>query len=259
MTDASPAGDPPSESKQSGHPIIKRLVVLAVFVGLIAIVLSTGVQDMLSFEGLRQNRETLLQFVAENYLGAVAVFIAVYILAVTFSIPGAVWLSISGGFIFSAGPATVYIVIAATIGATLVFLLARYVLGNMLRSKAGGAIERMRAGFQEDAFSYMLVLRLVPLFPFFIVNLVPAFLNVPVRIYLAGTALGIIPGAFVYALVGDGLGAVFDAGGDVDPAAVLLRPEVIGSLLGLAVLALIPVIYKRVRSKALEERHEEDQ
>ncbi|MEQ8735649.1 MAG: TVP38/TMEM64 family protein [Rhodospirillaceae bacterium] len=253
MTDASPAGDQPSESKPVRNPIIKRLVVLAVFSGLIAVVLSTGVQDMLSLEGLRQNRETLLQFVAENYLGAVAVFIAVYILAVTFSIPGAVWLSISGGFVFSAGPATVYIVLAATIGATLVFLLARYVIGDTLRSKAGGAIERMRSGFQEDAFSYMLVLRLVPLFPFFIVNLVPAFLSVPVRVYVAGTALGIIPGAFVYALVGDGLGAVFDAGGDVDPGAVLLRPEVVGSLLGLAVLALIPVIYKRVRSKTPEE------
>jgi uncharacterized membrane protein YdjX (TVP38/TMEM64 family) len=222
--------------------------VLALFAALIGIALYTGVQDFLTLDSLRDNRQALLDFVASNYVGAVLTFMLVYVLAVTFSIPGAVWLSISGGFVFSAGLGTVYIVVAATIGATLVFLLARYVLGDLLRSKAGVAIERMRSGFQQDAFSYMLVIRLVPLFPFFIVNLVPAFLSVPLRIYVAGTALGIIPGAFVFALVGSGLGAVFDAGGDVDPGAVLFRPEVIGSLLGLAVLALIPVAYKRLRT-----------
>lgn len=244
-TPPSPEATPSSDSpKRTGG---KRVVVLALFVALIAAVLSTGVQDFLSLEALRANRQVLLDFVADNYVSAVAAFMVIYILAVTFSIPGAVWLSIAGGFVFSAGPATAYIVIAATIGATLVFLIARYVLGDMLRNKAGGAIERMRAGFQEDAFSYMLVLRLVPLFPFFIVNLVPAFLSVPIRTYVVGTALGIIPGAFVFALVGSGLGAVFDAGGDVDPGAVLVRPEVIGSLLGLAILALIPVAYKRMK------------
>ncbi|NKB44139.1 MAG: TVP38/TMEM64 family protein [Alphaproteobacteria bacterium] len=243
LTDVA-AQEPDSQPKSWG----KRIAVLALFVALIAVVLSTGVQDFLSLESLRENRQTLLDFVADNYVVAVLTFMAVYVVAVTFSIPGAVWLSISGGFVFSAGPATAYIVVAATIGATLVFLLARYVLGDMLRNKAGGAIERMRSGFQQDAFSYMLVLRLVPLFPFFIVNLVPAFLSVPLRTYATGTALGIIPGAFVFALVGSGLGAVFDAGGDVDPGAVLFRPEVIGSLLGLAALALIPVVYKRLRT-----------
>jgi uncharacterized membrane protein YdjX (TVP38/TMEM64 family) len=226
----------------------KRLAVLAVFVAAIAALLSTGVQDYLSFDALRENRQDLLAFVAANRIAAAAVFMAVYIAAVTFSVPGAVWLSVAGGFAFGAAAATACIVVAATIGATLVFLIARYVLGDTLRSKAGGAIERMRSGFQENAFSYLLVLRLVPLFPFFIVNLVPAFLNVPLRTYIAGTAIGIIPGAFVYALVGSGLGAVFDAGGNVDPGAVLVQPQVIGSLIGLAVLVLLPVVYKRFRS-----------
>ncbi len=250
MTEIPPiaeSGQAPDKQKKS---YVKRVTVLLGFAALFAAVFSTGIQNQLSLESLRTNREALLDFVSVNYVGAVAAFMAIYILAVTFSIPGAVWLSISGGFIFSAGPATAYIVIAATLGATLVFLLARYVLGDVLRSKAGGAIDRMRSGFQEDAFSYMLVLRLVPLFPFFIVNLVPAFLNVPIRIYVVGTALGIIPGAFVFALVGSGLGAVFDAGGDVDPGAVLFRPEVIGSLLGLAALALIPVAYKRLKANS---------
>ena len=227
--------------------LTKRLVVLGLFAAVIVALLSSGVQDFLSVEALRDNRESLLDFVERNYSAAAAVFIVVYILAVTFSVPGAVWLSIAGGFVFSAGPATVYIVFAATIGATLVFLLARYVLGDMLRQKAGGAIDRMRSGFQDNALNYMLVLRLVPLFPFFVVNLVPAFLNVPLRIYVLGTAIGIIPGAFVYAWVGSGVGAVFDAGGAVDPGAILLQPNVIGPLLGLAALALIPVAYKKLR------------
>lgn len=248
MTETPPNDDSEYAPSTPKRRNVTRVGVLVGFAVLLAAIFSTGIQDQLSLESLRANREALLDFVSANYLVAVAAFIVIYVLAVTFSIPGAVWLSISGGFVFSAGPATAYIVIAATVGATLVFLLARYVLGDVLRSKAGGAIGRMRSGFQEDAFSYMLVLRLVPLFPFFIVNLVPAFLNVPIRIYVAGTALGIIPGAFVFALVGSGLGAVFDAGGDIDPGAVLFRPEVIGSLLGLAVLALIPVAYKRLKA-----------
>ncbi len=243
------AADPASRSADSPQKtsLAKRLVVLGLFAAMIAALLSSGVQDFLSLEVLKDNRESLLDFVDRNYAAAAAVFVVVYILAVTFSIPGAVWLSIAGGFVFTAGPATVYIVVAATIGATLVFLLARYVLGDMLRQRAGGAIDRMRAGFQDNALSYMLVLRLVPLFPFFIVNLVPAFLNVPLRIYVLGTAIGIIPGAFVYAWVGSGVGAVFDAGGAVDPGAILLQPNVIGPLLGLAALALIPVAYKKLR------------
>ncbi|MDG2242291.1 MAG: TVP38/TMEM64 family protein [Rhodospirillaceae bacterium] len=248
MIDTPPSDVAAPDAGTQAKSLGKRAAVLTLFVALIGITLSTGVQDFLTLDSLRDNRQELLGFVASNYVGAVLTFILVYVLAVTFSIPGAVWLSISGGFVFSAGLGTVYIVVAATIGATFVFLLARYVLGDLLRSKAGGAIERMRFGFQQDAFSYMLVLRLVPLFPFFIVNLVPAFLSVPLRIYVAGTALGIIPGAFVFALVGSGLGTVFDAGGNVDPGAVLFRPEVIGSLVGLAVLALIPVAYKRLRT-----------
>ena len=222
-----------------------RLAVLGIFALVIVGLLSSGVQDFLSLDALRENRETLLTIVAGNYVAAAALFMVIYIAAVTFSIPGAVWLSIAGGFVFSAGPATVYIVVAATIGATLVFLLARYVLGDILRQKAGGAVDHMRAGFQENALSYMLVLRLVPLFPFFIVNLVPAFLNVPIRVYVVGTALGIVPGTFVFAWIGSGVGAVFDVGGDVDPGAILLQPNVIGPLLGLAALALIPVAHKR--------------
>jgi len=247
MTQPEPEHETIETFPKGATPLWKRGSVLFFFAALIGVMLSTGVHNLLSLEVLRENRETLLAFVDRNYAAATAIFMTIYVVAVTFSIPGAVWLSIAGGFVFSAGPATVYIVIAATLGATLVFMLARYVLGDMLRHKAGSAVDRMRAGFNENGLSYMLVLRLVPLFPFFIVNLVPAFLDVPLRIYVVGTAVGIIPGTFVYAWVGSGVGAVLDVDGDVDPGAILMQPNVIGPMLGLAMLALIPVAYKTIR------------
>ena len=233
-------------------PIWKRVAVLVLLGTLIGVVLSTGIQDHLSLSALRDNREVLADFVSRNYLTGVTVFIAAYIIIVTLSIPGAVWLSLAGGFVFSVGPATLYIVVAATTGATLVFLLARYVLGNSFRQKAGGAIERMRSGFQKNAFNYMLALRIVPLFPFFLVNIAPAFLNVSLRIYVAGTALGIVPGTFVYAWIGSGLGAALDTGADIDPGSVIYQSYIIGPLLGLGMLALIPVAYRRFWTKTDE-------
>jgi uncharacterized membrane protein YdjX (TVP38/TMEM64 family) len=135
-------------------------------------------------------------------------------------------------------------VIGATIGATAVFLAARYAFADLLRGKAAPWLKKMEAGFRENAMSYMLVLRLVPIFPFWLVNLVPAFLGVPLRIYVIGTAIGIIPGVIVYTLVGDGLGALFEAGEDLD-LRIIFQPRILAPILGLAVLAVMPIICKR--------------
>ena len=137
----------------------------------------------------------------------------------------------------------------ATIGATLLFLAARSAFADLLRARAGSAIERMRAGFQENALNYMLFLRLIPAFPFFLVNLVPAFLGVRLSIYVIGTFIGIIPGAFVFALVGSGLGEVFERGGELSLESVL-STEIILGLAGLAILALLPILYRRLRRRA---------
>jgi len=139
-------------------------------------------------------------------------------------------------------------VVAATIGATILFIAAKTALGDLLRAKAGPFLQKMEAGFREDALSYLLVLRLIPLFPFFIVNLVPAFLGVSLRVFVIATFGGIIPGSFVYATVGAGLGSIFDAGGEFS-ASGILTPEIITALVGLAVLALLPVAYKRYKAK----------
>jgi uncharacterized membrane protein YdjX (TVP38/TMEM64 family) len=226
-----------------------RILALLVFAAAIALVFSTGVKDYLTLESLSANRARLLDFVAQNAAVAALAFIGVYIAATALSVPGAIWLSIGGGFLFGPLLGAFYIVIAATIGAAIIFLLARYVLGDALRAKAGPALKKMEAGFQENALSYLLVLRLVPLFPFFLVNLVPAFLGVSLRTFVIGTFLGIIPGSFVFATVGAGLGDALAAGAAVDPGAALRQPTVIGALAGLVVLSLIPVVYRRFKSR----------
>jgi uncharacterized membrane protein YdjX (TVP38/TMEM64 family) len=212
-----------------------------------------GIGDYLSFDALRDNRELLTSFVTDHAVIAVISFIALYAFSTALSLPGGAVLSIAGGFLFGSILGTAWIVVGATLGAIVLFLAAKTALGDVLRAKAGPWMQRMEAGFKDNAFSYLLVLRLVPLFPFFVVNLVPAFLGVGLRTFTAATFIGIIPGAFVFASVGAGLGSVFEQGGDFSPAAAL-TPEVIIALLGLAVLSLVPVGYEKLKAKRASAR-----
>ena len=179
-------------------------------------------------------------------LTAVFLYIAAYVVVVALSLPGGAPMTIAGGFLFGSLLGTAQVVVAATIGATLLFLTARLALGDVLKKKAGPWVKRMESGFAENALSYLLVLRLVPLFPFFVVNLVPAFLNVSTRVYIFGTFFGIIPGTFVFTSIGSGIGSVFDSGQEFS-AKGILTTEVIIALAGLATLALIPVVYKKLK------------
>lgn len=223
----------------------RRLLPLAVIAAGAAVgLLLFG--DRLSFETLADNREALELWRDSNYPAAVATFMAAYALAVAFSFPGAVWLTLAAGFLFGTVPATAMVVIAATAGATAIFLAARTGLGDLLRDKAGGWLSRLERGIGENAVSFMLTLRLVPAVPFFVANLAPAFLGVPLRTYLWTTALGIIPGTAVYASVGAGLGAVFAAGERPDLGIIFTLP-VLGPLLGLAALSALPAVVKLVR------------
>ena len=184
---------------------------------------------------------------AEAQVQAALAFTVLYAVVVALSVPGGAFLTVTGGFLFGLGLGTVYSVIGAMIGATGVFLACRTALGDALRRRAGPFLRRMEAGFCENALSYLLVLRLVPIFPFWLVNLVPAFLGVSLRNFVAGTIMGIIPGTFVFTSVGSGLGAVLDMGMTPD-LSILFKPDVIVPILGLAALALVPVFYKRWRA-----------
>jgi len=139
-------------------------------------------------------------------------------------------------------------VVGATAGAVLLFLIARTALGEPLRARAGPWLSKMADGFRADAFNYLLVLRLVPIFPFWLVNLVPALLGVPLSTFALATAIGIVPGSLVYASVGAGLGVVLERGEEPD-LGLLFEPAVLLPLLGLAALALLPVAWRRLRAR----------
>jgi len=235
------------DAHKSSFPWQRLMPLLVLGAGLLAF-FAFGLDDYLTFETLRDNRAWLLQRVTDSALFTSLAFIALYIVVVAFSLPGGAVMTIAGGFLFGQWLGTVYVVVAATMGATVLFIAARTALGDLLRAKAGPFLKKMEAGFQENAFSYLLVLRLIPVFPFFIVNLVPAFLGVSLRTYVVATFVGIIPGSLVYASFGAGLGSLLDAGDKSSPAAIL-KPEVVTALVGLAILALLPVVYKKVKAK----------
>ena len=226
---------------------LRRFLPLAVLLLAIVAVFGLGLDDYISFEQLERNRTQLLDFVDRHPLLAPLAFMLIYAAVIALSIPGGAILTMAGGFLFGVVAASCYVEIAATLRATVVFLIARTALGDALRHKAGPAMRRMEAGFRENALSYLLFLRLIPVFPFWLVNLVPAFLGVPLTTYVVATLIGIIPGSLVYASVGNGLGAVFEAGGTPD-LAIIFKPEIMLPIVGLALLAILPVAYKKIKT-----------
>lgn len=227
---------------------IQRFLPLAILIAAVVLVFALGLDDYLSFEQLRQNRVQLLAFVERHGLLAPLLFMLVYAAVIALSIPGGAVLTIAAGFLFGIVPATLYVVVAATSGATVVFLIAKTALGDSLRAKAGPWLRRMEEGFRDNAWNYLLVLRLIPVFPFWLVNLVPAFLGVALTTYVLATFVGIIPGSLVYASVGNGLGAVFDAGATPD-LRIIFQPEILIPIVGLALLAMLPVAYRKFKSQ----------
>ncbi|MFQ5785308.1 MAG: TVP38/TMEM64 family protein [Alphaproteobacteria bacterium] len=207
-----------------------------------------GPDNQVVFETLRAHRGALLRFVEANVVASWAIYFVIYVVVVAFSLPGGAMMTVAGGFLFGPVRAAIYVVFAATLGATLLFLIARSAVGDRLEARAGPWLVRMEKGFRENALSYLLVLRLIPLFPFFVVNLVPAFLGVGLRTYVVATFFGIIPGTIVFALAGSGLGSAFDAGDGFD-IAMVLTPEIIAALIGLGLLALMPVVYKKLHAR----------
>jgi len=225
-----------------------RLVPLLALAAAAALFFGFGLHEHLTFESLRDNRESLLSWVGDNRALAAALFAGLYAVVVVFIPPSGTIMTVAGGFIFGSVLATIYTVCGATVGATALFLAVKLSIGDFLLARAGNAVKKMEAGFRENEMSYMLVLRLIPLFPFWLVNIAPAFLGVRLRTFVIGTAVGIIPGTFVYALVGNGLGAVFDAGGTPD-LGVIFEPEILAPIVGLALLSLVPVAYKKIKAR----------
>lgn len=227
---------------------LARWLPLLVVTGVAAVLFASGAYRWVSFETLRQHRGVLEAWIGAHRAVAALAFVALYAAGTVLVPPSGTVLTVAGGFLFGWAWATVLVVVGATIGATLLFLAARMSLAEGLRARAGPAIRRIEAGFRANAVSYMLVLRLVPLFPFWLVNVAPAFLGVRLKTYIVTTFLGIIPGTAVYTVFGAGLGNVLANNQEISLAGVL-TPEIVASLLGLAVLSALPSLYRRWRGR----------
>jgi len=250
---------------------LKRLWPLLLLIAAGGLVFAMGWQRYLTLEQLADNRDTLRALIEGNFLLALAAFVALYAISVALSLPGGAVLTIAGGFLFGWILGGIASVIAATIGATVVFVIAKSALSDLLEARAGPWLTRFREGFHEGAFSYLLFLRLVPIFPFWLVNLAPGLLGVRFTTYVVTTFLGIIPGTFAFALAGNGLDSVIaaqqaahqaclakaaESGQELcpyglDPSA-LLTPELIAGLVALGLVSLIPVALKWFRRRAPE-------
>ena len=220
--------------------------------GIIIVVAVLGfifLRDYLSFEVLSQNREVLIEFKENNYLLTSLLFLGVYIVIVSFSLPGAAVASLTGGFLFGLFPGTLYNILAATIGATIIFLAAKFGLGDYLSKKidsSSGSIQKLRDGLRENEISVLFLLRLVPAVPFFVANLIPALVGVKIRNFIFTTFFGIIPGALVYTWVGVGLGEVF-ARGEAPNLGIIFEWYILGPILGLCALAALPILINTIR------------
>lgn len=228
----------------------RRLGLALAATALFIAVQQTGLASYLSLDTLRIHRETLTGWVHDQVVLASLAYVAAYALAVAFSFPGAVILTLAGGFLFGFVLGTLLTVTGATIGATIIFVFAKSFFGENALDRFGAPAAKLAEGIRGNAASYLLVLRLVPLFPFFLVNLVPAFVGVPLLTYVVTTFLGIIPGTAVFSLAGAGLGSVLEQGGAITPGAVL-TPQIVAGLGGLAALSLAAIpLRKRIARRA---------
>lgn len=200
------------------------------------------------FDTIARHRAWLMIQVEENGLLTGLLLFAAYVAIAALSLPIGSLLTVLAGYLFGTLVGSLWVIAGATLGSIVIFLVARGALHETLAARAGPWLKRMERGFRENALSYLLVLRLLPIFPFWLVNLVPALLGVPLRIYILGTAAGIVPGTIVFASVGSGLGRVLDRGEQPD-LSLLMDPAIFLPLLGLALLALLPVVYKIWRKR----------
>ena len=247
---------------QAGRPV-KRWLPLLTLIAAMAVVFGMGWHRLLSFETIGRNYADLRSFIDTNLVGALALYMVAYVAVVALSLPGGLVMTLAGGLLFGWQVGAVAAVVAATVGAGALFLIAKTSIGETLTKRAGPWLARLREGFQENALSYMLFLRLVPVFPFFIVNLAPALLGVPFSTYILGTFIGIIPGTVAFSVAGSGLGSVVEAQNAVHAACLerqsrepnlectytidtgnLITGELIAAFVLIGMVALIPVAVK---------------
>ncbi len=270
LTQNGSSGRKPSSRSDAGRPVssprvssLRKWAPVGVIAGILALAWAMGWFEYLSLSSLIMHRETLGAFVAQNFLLGIAAYIVLYAALVAISFPGASLLTIAAGFLFGGLVGGLATVVGATVGAVIIFEIARTSFGEAMQKRTGKFVEKMRAGFQEDSFLYLLTLRLTPVFPFWVINIVPALLNMKVMPYALATFLGIIPGTLAYSYIGAGLDSVIMAQElanpgcaaqgtcKIDPSS-LITPEVLIAMAGLGLISLLPVVIKKIRRKSAQ-------
>jgi uncharacterized membrane protein YdjX (TVP38/TMEM64 family) len=241
---------------------LRRFAPLGVIVLAMGAVFASGAYRHVSLDTLIRHRMAIETFMTAHALAAIAAFMAIYITTVALSIPGALFLTISGGVLFGTAVGGLCAVISGTIGATILFLVARSACGESLIRRAGPLACKLAEGFRADAFSYLLFLRLIPAFPFFLVNIVPAIVGVRLPTFVAATLIGVVPGTFAFTFFGSGLDSILAAqekiyracleSGGTDctvqfDLGMIVTPRLLAGFAALGVIALIPVVVKRVK------------
>ncbi|QLL43542.1 TVP38/TMEM64 family protein [Sulfitobacter pontiacus] len=235
-----------ASEKPSWFRYLPFVVILAV-----AVIGYFALRDYLTFETLRDNREALIAFRDQHYALTILVFLGIYVMIVGFSLPGASVATITGGFLFGTVFGVLTNVTGATLGAVVIFLAARMGLGETLKARmdaSEGLVRKVKAGIDENQWSMLFFIRLVPVVPFFVANLIPAFLGVPLYRFVISTFLGIIPGSLVFTSIGAGLGSVF-ARGETPDFGIIFEPHILLPILGLCALSVLPVVLKAVTGK----------
>ncbi len=242
--------DEPARS-QGGRGLLRFLPILIIALGAAAFFLS-GAHNYLTFAAIKENYRTLAAFVETHFWISLALYMLAYVGVTALSIPGASIMSVLGGFLFGNATGTSAAVVSATIGATLIFLAARLAIAGWSTIGISEIVRKLEAGFSKNAFSYLLLLRLMPLFPFFLVNIASAFTRIKTSTYILATSIGIIPGAFAFVSAGNGLGAVFERDGDLKLKGLLLQPEILTPIIALSALAAIPILYRAIKKDPAE-------
>ena len=218
----------------------KKLLLLLLAALAIGLFFYLDLGRFLTLAALKANRQALADYYAAHRVVAVAGFMALYIVQTALSLPGAAVLSLAAGAVFGALPGTLYANLAATIGATLAFLVTRYLLRDAILAKFGPKLEGINRELEARGFNYLLFLRLVPLFPFFLINLAAGLTRLPLRTFVVGTMIGIIPGGFVYVNAGASLASI-------NSLRDVASPRVLGSFALLGLFALVPVLYGKLK------------
>ena len=225
---------------------IQRWGMILAIIILLVLFFTTGLHHYISLSALQQHHRSLSDWTSQHIMWAVLSFVLVYIVAVAISIPGATVLTIAGGFLFGIIGGGFLVVISATIGALVPFIAARTALADTLRRKAGKRLQKMEQGFRDNVVSYMLFLRLVPVFPFWLINIAAGALDVRLKTFTWTTCVGIIPGSVVYVAVGNGMSKVIAQGNQIN-LSIIFQPAILIPIIGLAVLSLIPIVYRRFK------------